>query len=96
MFCTFLSILKHALDVMLLPDYVPGLFKCFYHNSIVCELKVMGFMRIVMVVFERFPCDRKKYTLTDTTLIKRSSLSQDLRGSKKWTKAENPEKTQGK
>ena len=56
----------------------------------------MGFMRIVMVVFERFPCDRKKYTLTDTTLIKRSSLSQDLRGSKKWTKAENPEKTQGK
>ena len=38
----------------------------------------------------------KKYTLTDTALIKRSSLSQDLRGSKKWTKAENLEKTQGK
>ena len=111
MFCTFLSILKHALDVMLLPYYVPGLFTCFYHNYIVCELKFMGFMRILMVVFERFPSRgwsvsnfnsrpaklvKKKYTLTDTTLIKQSSLSQDLRASKKWTKAENPEKTQGK
>ena len=33
-FCTFLSNLKHALDVMLLPDYVPGLCKFIYHNSI--------------------------------------------------------------
>ena len=82
---------------MLLPQ-----FHCLW-------VKVMGFMRILMVVFERFPsrgwsvskfnsrpaklCDRKKYTLTDTTLIKRSSLSQDLRESKKWTKPENPEKT---
>ena len=33
-FCTFLSNLKHALDVMLLPDYVPGLCKFIYPNSI--------------------------------------------------------------
>ena len=58
MFCTFQHILKHALDVMLLPDYVPGMSQVFLHAFTTIPLfvvKVMGFMRFLMVVFERFP-----------------------------------------